>query len=198
MGPQPNNKWWTEKQTQWASRWYEWFLCKQSTKSEKKHSTLQEQSLWQSYPVNEGQKLYYRLECVHPDLISEIIRNMRSSKTCGLDNIDSYVLKLVCEEVTPGISHIVNLSIEKKHFPSLWKNSKVIPLFKKDDPTSPKCYRPVSLLPITSKILERAVYQQLITYLEENNLLHPSHHGFRKNIAQSQLYLKCILTGLKL
>jgi hypothetical protein len=44
-----------------------------------------------------------------------------------------------------------------------------------------KNYRPVSLLAITSKILERVVYNQLIQYLEDNNLLHPSHHGFRKN-----------------
>ena len=61
----------------------------------------------------------FRLQCVHPDVISEIIRNVKSSKTCGLDNIDSHVLKLVSEKITPVISHIVNLSIEKKCFPSL-------------------------------------------------------------------------------
>ena len=123
----------------------------------------------------------FRLSTVHPDVVSEIITNMKSSNTFGLDNIDSFALKLVCEEITPAITHIVNLSIEKKHFPSLWKNSKVIPLFKKEDVTNPKNYRPVSLLPISSKILERAIYQQMITYLEGNNLLHPSHHGFRRN-----------------
>ena len=111
----------------------------------------------------------FSLKTVHPDVVSKIIKDMKSSKTCGVDNIDSYVLKLVCDEITPSITHIVNLSIEQKHFPSLWKNSKVIPLFKKDDPTSPKNYRPVSLLPIASKILERVVYMQLIEYLEEKD-----------------------------
>ena len=99
----------------------------------------------------------------------------------GQDNIDYFILKLVCDELTPGITHIVNLSIGRKYFPTLWKNSKVIPLFKKDEATNPKNYRPVSLLSITSKILERVVYHQMIEYLEENGLLHPSHHGFRKS-----------------
>ena len=122
-----------------------------------------------------------QLKAVHPEEVSKIIKGMKTSKTCGLDNIDSYVLKVACEELTPGITHIVNLSISERKFPALWKNSKVIPLFKKEDPTIPKNYRPVSLLPITSKILERAVYNQLIKYLEDNQLLHPSHHGFRKS-----------------
>ena len=56
----------------------------------------------------------------------------------------------------------------------------MLPLLKRDDGKQPKNYRPVSLLPIASKILEKAVYQQLTTYLESNNLLHHSHHGFRK------------------
>ena len=63
----------------------------------------------------------------------------------------------------------------------MWKVSKVIPLFKKKDATLPQNYRPVALLAITSKILERVVYNQIIKYLEENGLLHPSHHGFRKD-----------------
>ena len=123
----------------------------------------------------------FKLESVHPDEIKEIINNMKNSKSCGLDNIDSFVLKLASDELTPSITHIVNLSITRNNFPSLWKTSKVIPLFKKEDATLPKNYRPVSLLPILSKILERAVYNQLVKYLEENRILHPSHHGFRKN-----------------
>ena len=123
----------------------------------------------------------FSIKSVHPEVISKIIKGMKSSKSCGLDNIDSFILKLACDELTPGITHIVNLSIGRKYFPTLWKNSKVIPLFKKDEATNPKNYRPVSLLSITSKILERVVYHQMIEYLEENGLLHPSHHGFRKS-----------------
>ena len=65
-----------------------------------------------------------QLKAVHPEEVSKIIKGMKTSKTCGLDNIDSYVLKLACEELTPGITHIVNLSISERKFPALWKNSK--------------------------------------------------------------------------
>ena len=129
----------------------------------------------------QNRRCSFSLKAVHPDDISKIIQNLKSSKSCGLDNIDSFVLKLACEELTPAITHVVNLSIGQSYFPSTWKTSKVIPLFKKGDSTVQKNYRPVSLLPITSKILEKVVYEQLVKYLEENCILHPSHHGFRKN-----------------
>ena len=129
----------------------------------------------------EGRTCSFSLKAAHPDEVSKVIKNMKSSKSCGLDNIDSYILKLACDELTPAITHIINLSIEQRCFPAGWKTSKVIPLFKKKDATLPQNYRPVSLLSITSKILERIVYNQLIDYLEKNGLLHPSHHGFRKH-----------------
>ena len=95
----------------------------------------------------------FSLKAAQPDDIAKVIKSLKSSNSCGLDNIGSYVLKLGCEELTPAITHIVNLSIGESRFPSLWKTSKVVPLFKKGDTVSPKNYRPVSLLPITSKIL---------------------------------------------
>ena len=61
----------------------------------------------------------------------------------------------------------------------MWKTAKVIPLFKKEDPLSPANYRPVAILPILSKILEKAIFIQIIQYLDSNQLIHPNHHGFR-------------------
>ena len=66
-------------------------------------------------------------------------------------------------------------------FPKNWKTAKVIPLHKKEDKNNPKNYRPVALLPILSKILEKAIFLQTIRYLDENSLLNHSHHGFRKS-----------------
>ena len=59
-----------------------------------------------------GRKCRFKLHSVHPKAVSEIIKNLKNSKSCGLDNIDSYILKLACEELTPGITHIINLSIK--------------------------------------------------------------------------------------
>ena len=73
----------------------------------------------------------FSLEAVHPDQILKIISNLKSSQSCGIDNIDSKVIKLIKHQITPVLTHVVNLSIRNQHFPSLWKKAKVIPLHKK-------------------------------------------------------------------
>ena len=124
-------------------------------------------------------KCNFNLQAVHPDTVSKIIGNLKSSHSCGLDTIDAYVIKLVRAELVPVLTHIINLSIRENIFPTTWKNAKIIPLHKKDEQTNPKNYRPVALLSIFSKILERAIFQQVVEYMEVNMLFHPSHHGFR-------------------
>ena len=96
-----------------------------------------------------------------------------------MDYIDTWVVKLVAEDILPAITHIVNLSISQAMFPMPWKIAKIVPLLKKGDSLMAKNYRPVALLPIFSKILERAVFLQLVEYLESNNLLNSNHHGCR-------------------
>ena len=118
---------------------------------------------------------------VHPNKILRIISNLKSSSSCGLDSFDSKIIKIVKLQLLPVITHIVNLSISQQKFPEKWKVAKVIPLLKKNEVINPKNYRPVSLLPVISKVLERAIFEQMIQYLEGNNLLHPSHHGFRSH-----------------
>ena len=122
----------------------------------------------------------FSLQAVQPQEVLEIINKLKNSKSTGLDNLDTYIIKLVAQDILPAITHIINLSIRDSTFPTAWKRAKVVPLLKKGDPLNPKNYRPVALLPIFSKILERAIFQQLVQYLDENSLLHPNHHGSRK------------------
>ena len=79
----------------------------------------------------------FSLTCVHPDNIKKIIVELKNSKSCGVDNIDTYILKLMVDEVLPAVTHIVNLSIQQAVFPSRYKFAKVIPLLKRDDPLEP-------------------------------------------------------------
>ena len=123
----------------------------------------------------------FNLQAVHPDDILKIISNLKNSKSSGVDYIDTSIIKLAKSEILPAITHIVNLSIKHSVFPSFWKTAKVIPILKKGDPCEPKNYRPVAILPILSKILEKIISQQIIQYLNENDLFHPNHHGFRAN-----------------
>lgn len=80
-----------------------------------------------------NRKCNFSLQSVHPDAIKKIISNLKPSKSCGLDDIDTYVIKLAADELIPVITHVVNLSISQKQFPGQWKTAKVIPLHKKDE-----------------------------------------------------------------
>ena len=128
---------------------------------------------------NLKENLSFTLSPVHPDEILDIISNLSNSSSCGLDNIDSYIIKLIKFEIAPAITHIINLSIACKEFPQNWKDTKIVPIFKKDDPLNPKNYRPVALIPIMSKILEKSIAKQIIKFLNDNNIINPCHHAYR-------------------
>ena len=123
--------------------------------------------------ISESIQSKFDLQCVHPDQVIEIINKLKCTNSCGLDNIDSYVIKLAKYQLVPAITHIINLSILKKRFPSQWKCAKVVPLLKRGDVTDPKNYRPVALLSVLSKIMERVIFDQMIKYLEGNEIIHP-------------------------
>ena len=121
----------------------------------------------------------FSMKCVHPDSVKEIILGLKNSKSCGVDNIDTYVIKLIVNEILPAVTHIVNLSIQQSKFPSMYKAAKVIPLLKKGDPLEAKNYRPVAILCILSKVIERVIFLQIVDYMNKNEYFHPNHHGFR-------------------
>ena len=128
-----------------------------------------------------GRICSFSFSAVHPDSVDKIISGLGNSNSFGLDLIDTKVIKMIRPAIVPALTHIINLSISTSNFPQLWKNAKVIPLHKKDDQLNPKNFRPVAILPVFSKGLERVVFEQIVSYLSCNNLLHPSHHAFRSH-----------------
>ena len=123
----------------------------------------------------------FSLHAVHPDEVAKLISDLKNTNSVGLDLIDTRIIKLIHSEILPALTHVVNLSISSQEFPAFWKSTKVIPLFKKDDLLNTKNYRPVAIIPIFSKILERVIFTQIIKYLSDNKLLHPNHHSYRKH-----------------
>ena len=126
--------------------------------------------------------------------VVKLIKGLKNSSATGVDFIDTRTIKLGAEILAPAIQHIINLSISSSTYPELWKWHKVVPLLKGSDCDKllPKSFRPVALLPVLSKLLEKAVFSQLVQYLEENGLIHPNLHGSRAghstSTALSQLY----------
>ena len=130
----------------------------------------------------EGRSCSFSFDQVTVKQVDTIIRGLRGSKATGLDFIDVKNVKVVSKEISPCLAHIINLSIATNTFPDSYKHAKVVPLLKSSDKSPLDCssYRPVSLLPVLSRVVEKALFTQLSNYLEANCLLHPNHHGGRK------------------
>ena len=80
---------------------------------------------------------------------------------------------------------MINHSFTTCTFPDIWKTARVTPIFKAGDPADPGNYRPISILPVISKVIERAVFDQLYKYLNDNNLIHVNQSGFRPSFSTS-------------
>ena len=81
--------------------------------------------------------------------------------------------------VAPSLTHIINLSIITGIFPDEWKLARVSPIYKEGAKSDPNNYRPISVLPVISKLIERVVFDQFYEYLIVHDLLADSHSGFR-------------------
>ena len=113
----------------------------------------------------------------------KVLKDLGNTTSSANDNIDSLSLKHGAQILHGPITHIVNCSISTATFASKWKIGKLIPLHKGKglDPNIPQSYRPISLLPILGKIVERILQQQIINFMEVSGQLSANHHSYRKN-----------------
>ena len=128
-----------------------------------------------------GKKCRLGLGFVSVQKVRKILRNLKPSRSVGIDELDSYSIKVAAELIAEPIHHIVTLSIMQKRFPEAWKFAKVLPLHKKGCTLTRKNYRPVSILSPLSKVLERVVYEQLYNHFSRNKLFHQNLMGYRRN-----------------
>ena len=120
------------------------------------------------------------LKTVILDEVKLIIGNLKDGSS-GWDEISSRIVKTTYDSFLLPLTHVMNISIQKGVFPNEMKIAKVIPLFKSGDSMIMSNYRPVSVLPLFSKILERLMYTRLITFINENGLLYKYQFGFRES-----------------
>lgn len=129
---------------------------------------------------NDGPLNSFGLLPVDQPEIENIIINLKNSASVGWDGIPTRILKSNIHILAPLITHICNLSISQGIFPIVFKKAVIIPVYKSGDRSCVNNYRPISILPAISKILEKALNNRLINYLENKNLLASNQYGFRK------------------
>lgn len=120
------------------------------------------------------------LDAVTENEIIEITTGFQSGKAIGYDKISMSVIKLSINFISKPLTHIINLSLTHGIVPDQMKIARVIPLYKSDDKAIFSNYRPISILPAFSKILERVFYNRLLSYLNKHNILCNNQYGFRK------------------
>ena len=117
---------------------------------------------------------------IRRDEVITVIRKLRDSNA-GIDGLNAHVFKEIAETIIEPPLYILNLSFEQDLFPSQLKAAIVVPLYKGGDSQLLKNKRPVSILPVMSKVLGKLMYHRLTDFLTQKNILYEYQFGFRKN-----------------
>ena len=118
------------------------------------------------------------LSCMTSDQCKRFLASLKVSSAVGLDNIPSLPLKTSKSIISHPLSNIINSSISSSIFPSSWKCSSVRPIHKGGSQGCLTNYRPISILPVCSKVLEWHVKDKVTEHLDSNNLLYSCQSGF--------------------
>ena len=126
------------------------------------------------------------LPCIHKfsfraasELEVKKVVNSIKSNSSGVDEINIFVLKLLINRISGVLTHIINISFEHSTFPDRWKKAIIKPIPKILCPLKASDFRPISLLPTLSKIIEKVANVQMVLYLNEHRLLDPNQSAYR-------------------
>lgn len=111
--------------------------------------------------------------------IIKIINNLDPNTSSGIDNINTKIIKCVKSSRIDELTRCINNCLDSGIFPSNLKIAKVSPIYKSGTKFDPSNYRPISVLPVISKIFEKVIYNRLEKYLNSINFLYDKQYGFR-------------------
>ena len=134
---------------------------------------------FKDYLRNKIQDSFYLSNVIEND-ICQIIRKLKAKKSSGTDGISNILIKYCMNELLTPLTRIFNASINQAKYPNSWKIAKVIALYKKKKKDNPANYRPISLLNCFGKILERVVYNQMISFIKKHKILYIKQYAFRE------------------
>ena len=132
-----------------------------------------------------------RFKLVSHTKVTKLLNGLSNSKAIGLDKISGKILKTAAPTIALLLTHIFNHAIITGCFPQEWKAARLLPLHKKGPRDIPENYRPISILPVISKVMERIMYDQIYEYLDENSILSENQFGFRKSYSTASALLDC-------
>lgn len=117
---------------------------------------------------------------IKPEIVS-LFQELSDSKANDSNFLSSNLMKSFKQELCEPLTIVFNELINAGIFPDILKISKITPIFKKGDKSDPNNYRPIAVLPFFSKIFEKIIYNRLIDFFTNFNVLNKNQHGFLKN-----------------
>ena len=111
------------------------------------------------------------------------LRSLKRNKSVGFDSLPSGLIKDARSVIALPLTYLINLSLETGIFPAEWKIAKIIPIHKSGSYSCFDNYRPISILPVFSKVIEKLIDRQLLRFLEDNKLISTNQFGFRPNMS---------------
>lgn len=120
----------------------------------------------------------FSLSMVDTKCVLKAVKEIKSN-AFGSDKISLIMIKLCLPTILPHLTHIVNSCMERGYFPLVWKEAEILPIPKVQNPTALKDFRPISLLSLLSKILEKVTFWQINDYFQKNNIIPKHQSGFR-------------------
>ena len=116
---------------------------------------------------------------IQENVILSAINKVKTNKTPGPDKISPRILKEAKKELVKPLSILFNKSLSTRKVPDDWKLANVTPIFKKGDKSQTRNYRPISLTSVVGKLMETVLRDKVVAFLESNNIINESQHGFR-------------------
>jgi hypothetical protein len=113
--------------------------------------------------------------------VKEVINKLKGKFSAGFDDLPEILVKHCSHLIAKPLTHIFNLSFKFGIFPDMMKKAKITPLFKKGDRQDIRNYRPIAVLPVFSKILEKIMYNRLLSFVQKFKILTDELNGFRQN-----------------
>ena len=130
--------------------------------------------------IMKDKQCVFEFQPVEIEMVTKLLGGLKNDKPAGLNNLDGRLLKIASHIISLPICHIFNLSLRSGSFPQVWKSAKVVPIPKnKRESLSAVNSRPISILPVLSKLMEKVVFKQILNYFLSNQLNSDFQHAYK-------------------
>ena len=120
------------------------------------------------------------------------IKLLKACTASGLDDVSPKVVKAIANYIVKPLTHIFNLSFLTGIIPNAFKIARLTPVYKANSKENFSNYRPISVLPCFSKILEKPMYKRAVTFLNKYNILSNNQYGFRAGHSTQQVVIEFV------